>query len=151
MKIVVDTSSLISLAWAGLLPLLTRTPLPLVLLDVVEREAVDAGLAAAHPDAAAIEAAVSGLAREVTPGDSTVDGAVVTAGAHHGAVLANDQTLGRRAGSLGAQWLRTTDFLVLLRRAERVTHEEALSALVALHAAGRITDTLRDEYLAELR
>lgn len=147
----VDTSSLISLAWAGLLPLLARAPLPLVLLDVVEREAVAAGLAAAHPDAAAIEAAVRDLEREEAPGDSTVDGAVVAVGARHGGVLANDQALGRRAGSLGARWLRTPDFLVLLRRAERLTQEEALSALVALHAAGRITDTLRDEYMVELR
>lgn len=59
-KAVIDTSTWISLARAGLLPLLGKIPLDPVLTDVVQQEAVVDGLAGGHGDAAAIRDAVPG-------------------------------------------------------------------------------------------
>jgi hypothetical protein len=57
MDAVIDSSSLISLARAGLLPLLRQPFVQPIILDAVRIETVDAGLAGSHPDAVAIEAA----------------------------------------------------------------------------------------------
>lgn len=151
MEVVLDTSSLISLAWAGHLPLLERSPFPLILLDVVHNEAVHDGLASGHPDAAAIESAVAGLTPESAGSNSSsIDDAVVRAGRRHGVVLSSDQALGRRAVNVGARWLRTADYVVLLVRTSRARLDEGVAALVALHSAGLLTDELYASYREDL-
>lgn len=150
MELVLDTSSLISLAWAGQLGLIRRSPMPLQLLTAVHDETVREGLAAGHADAAAIEAAVTELPRVESTVEGSVDQAVVAAAQLAGAVLTNDQALGRRAVNVGSRWLRTADFVILLVRTSRLRRDEAAGALSALHDAGRLTDDLYAAYRQEL-
>lgn len=150
LRAVIDTSSLISLAWSGLLPLLGALPLRPVVLDGVYAEAVTAGLDRGHADAAAIEHALWDAERLPDPVEDTVDRRVVAAAATVGLVITNDVVLGRRASTLGARWLRTADLVVLGRRTSRLDTHDARAAVLALHAAGRLTDRLRDAYLEEL-
>lgn len=157
---VVDTSTLISLAWAGQLELLKHAPVELVVPDEVRQEAVADGLARGYPDAAAIEQAIKTIpdpapaaaahaalsASEMQP----VDHVVLEAGRRNGALLTNDLALGRRAANLGVQWLRTADLVVLCVRTEQVSRNRGVVAIQALHSAGRITAGLLSAYLEEL-
>ncbi|MGI8983452.1 MAG: hypothetical protein ACR2HM_02780 [Acidimicrobiales bacterium] len=147
---VFDSSALISLARAGLLPLLARLPVDVVILDVVWDEVVETGRAGQHPDAWAIAEALGDRSRHRAPPARTVDDAVVLAAADHGALACNDITLGRRARNLGARWLRTADLLVLLRRPGAATSAETRAGIESLYRSGRITDDLRLEYLEVL-
>jgi rRNA-processing protein FCF1 len=147
--VVFDSSTLISLARAGLLPLLARLPVDIVVLNVVWDEVVVAGRAGQHPDAVAIADALSDRAHSLAPPARTVDDAVVLAAADDGALVCNDITLGRRARNLGARWLRTADLLILLQRAGTMTGTETRAGIESLYRAGRITDDLRVEYLEE--
>jgi hypothetical protein len=146
----VDTSTLISLAWAGRLDLLSRVPLQLVVLEAVHQESVVDGLSHGHADAAAIETVTAALPRLADPPGRTVDDMVVAAAAQEGAVLCNDVVIGRRVHNLGARWLRTADLVVLLIHTGRLAADEGSAAIGALHDAGRITDALRQDYLEEL-
>lgn len=150
MDVVIDSSSLISLAWAGRLSLLRVAPLHWVVLAVVHDEVVTAGLASGHADAAAIGAALDGFPLQATPTASSVDAAVVAAAAETGAVMANDVVIGRRASSLGASWLRTADLVAVLAGIGALATAAARESIVALHVAGRISGELRDAYLADL-
>ncbi|MGH9158253.1 MAG: hypothetical protein ACRD1K_21005 [Acidimicrobiales bacterium] len=147
---VFDSSTLISLARAGLLPLLPRLPVDIVILDVVWDEVVVAGRAGQHSDAVAIADTLGDRSRHASPAARTVDDAVVLAAADHGALACNDITLGRRARNLGALWLRTADLLMVLRRTGAATGAETRAAMESLRSAGRITDELRLEYLEAL-
>ncbi len=140
MKAVIDTSTLVSLSLSGLLPLLSRAPLPLVILDVVYREAVTDALAAGHADATAIEAALSGMQQVATAPAATVDLSVAAAAAVHGVVVTNDQTLGRRVTSRGGIWWRTADLLVSMLRSGQLDRQRFDAGLLALRGAGRISE-----------
>lgn len=148
---VLDSSTLISLARAGLLPLLGALPFQLVVLDVVWDEVVVAGRAGMHADAVAIEQALAAWPRQEAPRARTIDEAVLLAAADDGALACNDLTLGRRARNLGARWVRTADLLVLLARSGATAHAEAASGVHALYSAGRISLQMRDDYLEVLR
>jgi hypothetical protein len=148
--VVFDSSSLISLARAGLLPLLPLLPVTVVVLDVVWDEVVVAGRAGQHPDATAIGDALSGATIQRSARQGTVDDAVVLAAAADGALACNDVTLGRRARNLGARWLRTADLVVLARRCGVAGPAEARAGIESLFSAGRITAQLRTEYLEVL-
>ncbi|CAN5350508.1 hypothetical protein BH23ACT9_BH23ACT9_21840 [soil metagenome] len=150
MRAVVDSSTWISLAWSGQLPLLTATPLTPVVLDSVYRETVAEGLARGHADAAAIEHAMGAATRMDDPLGRTVDDRVVAAAAAVGLVVTNDLVVGRRANNLGARWLRTADLVVLAVRSHGIEVTSGHSAIAALHASGRLTDALRDAYMQEL-
>lgn len=151
MDAVIDSSTLISLARAGLLPLLARTPLVPIVLDVVRRETVDAGLAGSHPDAAAIETTISRLPIRATPPSSApVDAAVLAATREIGILVTNDLALGRRARNIGQRWLRTADLIVLAIDAGTLNIEAGRRSILALLDAGRITSELADAYLEEL-
>ncbi|MGH8899866.1 MAG: hypothetical protein ACRDZ4_23235 [Egibacteraceae bacterium] len=150
MDAVIDSSTLISLAWSGLMTLLGDAPLELAVPDVVYRETVVEGLAHGHPDAAAIEAAVSGLPTLAIREANTADEAVLDAAVKVGALLTNDVGLGRRAANLGVRWLRTADLVVLCVRASRLDAQEGLSALEALYSAGRISEDLLIDYRKEV-
>ena len=150
MRAVIDTSSLISLAWAGQLDLLRALPLDVVVLDAGHPEGVVDGRARGYTDAGAIEQAIRVAERLVGSPHASVAEAVVVAGAAVGVVIANDQVLGRRSQNLGARWLRTADLVVLAERTGRIDHTRARGAIHALHAAGRITDQLKADYLAEI-
>ncbi|MCA1839873.1 MAG: hypothetical protein ABR507_11395 [Actinomycetota bacterium] len=147
---VIDSSSLISLARSGLLPLLARLPIKPVILDVVEREAVEEGLTRGHADAAAIESAISSFTRVATPQEASADSEVLNAAVASGTLVANDLALGRRAHNLGVKWLRTADLIVLLVETRAMTSREAREAISALVAAGRLSEELSAEYLKEL-
>jgi len=142
----VDSSTVISLARAGLLPALSRSPIEPVLLDVVWEEVVVAGRSGQHADAVAIEQALSDRARQRAPVANTVDEAVLLAALDDGTLACNDATLGRRARNLGVRWIRTADLLVLLARSGAATTVEAVGGIDALFNAGRISDAMRDEY-----
>jgi hypothetical protein len=148
--VVVDSSSLISLARSGLLHLLDRSLEQLQLLDVVWDEAVTAGKAGQYADAFALETSLGTRSQHSSGPAPTVDQAVLQAAAADGTLLANDLTLGRRARNLGARWLRTADFIVLLRHTGACTLEEARSSVESLWSAGRITESLRNDYLEVL-
>lgn len=150
MDAVVDSSTLISLAWSGLLTLLGDAPLELAVPDVVYRETVVEGVAHGHPDAAAIEAAVTGLPTMTVRETSTADQAVLDAAVKVGALLTNDVGLGRRAANLGVRWLRTADLVVLCVRTGRLGAQDGLGALDALYSAGRISEELLIDYRKEL-
>jgi len=148
--VVIDTSTLISLARCGLLPLLSQLPVEPVILEVVYGEAVEAGLAGGHADAAAIEAAIAYLPRRSSDPGDLPDAAVLRAAREVGSLAANDLALGRRARNVGVNWLRTADLVVLLARTARMSTEEGRRAVGALKHAGRVSGDLADEYLAEL-
>ncbi len=150
MEAILDSSTLISLAWAGRLDVLAIAPLRFVVPDVVRSETITAGLAAGYPDATAIEAAASHMAEAATRPTARADDAVLEAARGVGVLIANDLTLGRRAQNVGVRWLRTPDVVVLCVRTERLDHARGRAALRALHGAGRITDELFDPYLEEL-
>lgn len=153
---VIDSSSLISLARAGQLELLRSLPISVLVLDCVYVESVEDGRAHGHPDAAAIEHAVgattriAGAGSDATVHGATVDDLVVSAGARHGAVISNDQALGRRVKNLGGRWLRTADLVILAARSGQIEPMRAEGAIRALRATGRITDELCDAYIEEL-
>lgn len=154
-RIAVDSSTLISLAWAGQLELLSRAPIPLIVPHEVRQETVTEGLARGYPDAAAIEQAIKTIpspgAGSDRPGEPhPIDHAVLEAGRRHGALLTNDLALGRRAANLGIQWLRTADFVVLCVRTNAVGADRGIAALKALRNAGRITEDLLNAYLEDL-
>lgn len=152
-RIVVDSSTLISLAWAGQLPLLGCAPVALVIPAEVRREVVDEGLARGYPDAAAIESTVKVIAdagRSEELRDLPVDDAVLVRAREHGVLLTNDLALGRRALNTGVRWLRTADFIVLCVRSGGLDRLRGVAAVKALRAAGRITEELLDAYLEEL-
>jgi hypothetical protein len=153
-----DSSTLISLAWAGQLELLRHTPIPLVVPGRVRRETVIEGMDRGYPDAAAIEQAIKDLPDAELAGDpddasqvdEPVDHVVLQAGRVHGALVTNDLALGRRAANLGVVWLRTADLVVLCARTEMLSVERGVAALRALHHAGRITESLLHAYLEDL-
>lgn len=147
---VVDSSSLISLARAGLLGLLGRLPERPHIVHAVWDEVVVKGKSGQHPDAYAIDAMLGAEPRAPNPTAPTVDQAVLQAAVADGILLANDLTLGRRARNLGARWLRTADLVMLLVHAGWCTPDEARASIESLWSAGRITDSLRDEYLERL-
>ncbi|MBM4246846.1 MAG: hypothetical protein FJ148_24145 [Deltaproteobacteria bacterium] len=152
MEAVIDASSLISFARAGLLDLLRRVPFDLVLLAEVRAEAVTSGLVSGHADAAAIEAATRPLSVRASKAGSRrpVDAVVVEAATAAGLLIANDLALGRRARNLGAQWLRSADVVVLLADLGRIDRLLARAAVVALRDASRITPELAAAYLDRL-
>ncbi len=150
MRAVVDSSSLISLAWSGLLGVLSRSPLSLCILDVVREETVEQGIARGHPDASAIESAIVPFAVVRTAEAGNADRAVLEAAVEVGVLITNDVALGRRAANLGARWLRTADFVVLCVRTEKLTAQEGIAALDALRAAGRISESLLIDYRKEI-
>ncbi len=131
--------------------MLQRIPIELLIVDVVEGEAVEAGMAGGHVDAVAIEAAIAALPRRVADVDGrAADAQVLDAARDAGTLVANDLALGRRAKNLGIRWLRTADLVVLAARTSSVPTDEARQAIVALESAGRITADLASQYLAEL-
>ncbi len=150
MRAVVDSATLISLAWAGQLGLISLAPIELVIPAEVCQETVVDGLDRGYPDAAAIELAIKEVPTVEAVGADSVDDAVLQAGRAHGALLTNDLALGRRAANLGVYWLRTGDLVVLCVRTARLGAERGAAALRALHSAGRLTDELLDAYLKEL-
>lgn len=147
---VIDSSSLISLARSGLLPLLALLPVEPVIVDVVEAESVSDGLAGGHADAAAIEATIAPFPRHTSAGTRPPDAAVLDAARQVGTLVANDLALGRRARNLGARWLRTADVVVLLRRTGQIDRAQATGAIAALRDTGRVGVDLAADYLAEL-
>lgn len=150
-----DSSTLISLAWAGQLELLSHAPIPLIVPNEVWQETVTEGLARGHPDAAAIEQVIKTIPSPIPEPDRPaesypVDHAVLEAGRLHGALATNDLALGRRAANLGVQWLRTADLVVLCIRTSTVSSDRGVAALRALRHAGRITEDLLNAYLEDL-
>ncbi len=150
MSAVLDSSTLISLAWAGQLGLLAHAPVPMVVPDVVRAETVASGLASGHPDAAAIEAAIAPLAAVETEPAESVDQAVLAAAVRVGTLVSNDLALGRRAGNLGVRWLATADLLLLCVKTGTVSQDDGRMVLNALHAAGGLTSALLTSYLEEI-
>jgi predicted nucleic acid-binding protein len=149
--VIIDSSSLISLAWSGELDLLRRPPIPLRVCEEVRREVVTEGKTSGHADAVAIEAALEGIEEVIVDGALRGDAAVLAAAREDGRLLSNDQALGRRARNLGLGWLRTADYVVLCARTGRCSMATARGAIEGLHDSGRITRALRDAYAEELR
>jgi len=152
MRAVIDSSSWISLARAGLLDLLRAVAVEPVLLDVVHAEIVDEGRRGGHPDAAALTAAVAGVRVTTTTGrERAVDARVLDAAQDIGVLIANDLALGRRARSLGVAWIRSADVILLAVRSGSVSSREGLDGLRALEDTGRITSELAEAYREQLQ
>jgi predicted nucleic acid-binding protein len=148
--VVIDSSTLISLARAGLLDVLSRLPGEVVILDVVWDEVVVAGRSGQHADAIAIEHALDDRPRRRADPAKTVDESVLLAAREDGTLVCNDLTLGRRARNVGARWVRTADLLVLQARSGSASGQVSIAGIEALFAAGRISEQLRDDYLETL-
>lgn len=151
MRAVVDSSSWISMARAGLLHLLDDVSVEPVLPDVVFEEIVEEGRRGGHADAAALSARVAGVAVTSTTQSGPPDGRVLEAAQDVGLLVANDLALGRRARSLGIAWVRTADLVVLAVKQGEMSALGGVGALEALRSSGRITVELRDEYVELLR
>ena len=152
MRAVIDSSSWISLARAGLLDLLRAVAVEPVLLDVVHAEIVDEGRRGGHPDTAALTAAVAGVRVTTTTGrERAVDARVLDAAQDIGVLIANDLALGRRARSLGVAWIRSADVILLAVRSGSVSSREGLDGLRALEDTGRITSELAEAYREQLQ
>jgi regulator of extracellular matrix RemA (YlzA/DUF370 family) len=152
MRAVIDSSSWISLARAGLLDLLRAVPVEPVLLDVVHSEIIDEGRRGGHPDAAALTAAVTGVRVTTTTGrERAIDARVLDAAQDIGVLIANDLALGRRARSLGIAWIRSADVILLAVRSGSVSSREGLDGLRALEDTGRITSELAEAYREQLQ
>lgn len=150
MDVVVDSSTLISLAWSGSLWLIASCPVDLRVPVPVYDEVVTAGIAGGHVDARAIESSIKDLPRIDVTSVISVDAAVLQAGARVGALVCNDIALGRRAANLGAFWLRTADLIVLSVAAGAISTERGRQVVEALLDTGRITEELTQDYLKEL-
>ncbi|WP_370326558.1 hypothetical protein [Euzebya sp.] len=150
MQVVVDSSTLISLAWAAQLSLLGRLPIEPVVIQAVYDEVVVAGRASGHADAVAIEQALVGVVPLADPDGDSVDARVVAAAAAVGIVACNDVVIGRRASNLGARWLRTADLVVLGVRLGSFDADVGRRAIAALGSSGRITPELERAYTEEL-
>ncbi|HZI97284.1 MAG TPA: hypothetical protein VFD41_07130 [Actinomycetales bacterium] len=151
MRAVVDSSTWISLARSGLLPLLGQVDLEPVVPAVVHDECVRAGLAGGHADAAAIESVLERLEVVGTAAEpDSADAAVLHAARDVGALVTNDLALGRRARSLGVAWLRTADLVVWAVRTTGMSAEAGRRAIQTLTTAGRLGDELAQDYLEEL-
>ncbi len=147
---VLDSSSLVSLARAGLLHLLPKLPVTPVLLESVWQEVVGAGRAGGHADAIAVESVLSARLRRVVDPAPSVDAQVLAAAVEIGVLVANDLALGRRARNLGVTWIRSADLLVLATRTGSLAPHQARDAIAALRDSGRITADLATSYLEEL-
>jgi len=150
MRIVLDSSTLISLAWSAQLPLLARLPIEPVVLMAVYKETVVEGRSRGHADAVGIEQALSALTPAPDPDQASVDAMVISAAADVGALASNDAVIGRRAANLGARWLRTGDLVLFGLAAGSYRKAVAIQAIEALAATGRINAHLRDGYLKDI-
>lgn len=151
MRAVVDSSTWISLARSGLLPVLGRVDLEPVVLDVVREECIRAGLAGGHADAAVIESVFDRLDVVATPtGSDSADAALLHGARDVGAIVTNDLALGRRARSLGVPWLRTADLIIWAVRTAGMSSVAGRRAIQALRSAGRVSEELAQDYLEEL-
>lgn len=150
MRAVFDSSSLISLARAGIVDLVPRIPFEAVLVDQVWAEVVTAGRAGGHPDASALSAAFGRAPLVAAPASPTVDAAVLAVAAEVGTLVANDLALGRRARNLGVIWLRTADLIVFGRAVGALDAGDARRSITALRDSGRITPELADSYLEDI-
>jgi rRNA-processing protein FCF1 len=139
------------LARAGLLEILQAASVEPVLVDVVRAEIVDEGRQGGHPDAAALSAAVAGVASTSTGARATADARVLEAAQAIGLLVANDLALGRRARSLGVAWIRTADLILIAVKNGSVSMLDGGRALSALVASGRVTPELADAYREQLR
>jgi rRNA-processing protein FCF1 len=151
MRAVIDSSSWISLARAGLLHVLTTVSLEPVLLDVVHAEIVSEGRRGGYGDAAALTAAVADIPLTTTKGRvRPVDSRVLDVAQDVGVLVANDLALGRRARSIGVTWIRTADLIVLAVRSRSMSSADGVAGLRALEETGRISRELADEYREHL-
>lgn len=151
MRAVVDSSTWISGARAGLLPLVDHCALEVITLDVVHAEVVTAGVAGGYADATAVEAALAGRPVTKAPAAATPDAAVLQAASEPGLLVTNDLALGRRARNMGIAWLRTADLVIFAVRTGAISAGEGSAAVTALRDAGRMTAGLAEDYLEELR
>ncbi|MBA3374046.1 MAG: hypothetical protein H0T98_11130 [Euzebyaceae bacterium] len=150
MAVTIDSSTVISLAWAGLLRLLADAPFTVTVPKIVHEETVDHAVAAGHADAIAIRAAIGSLPLVTGLKQDPADGQVLAAAYRTGTLLSDDATLGRRAVNTGVTWLRTADMVVLYAQLGLLDLRGARGALEALCAAGRITSDLLSYSLEEL-
>ena len=151
MRAVIDSSSWISLARAGLLHVLRGVAVEPVLLDVVHAEIVGEGRRGGHAEAAALTAAVAAVPIKATARRDPADSRVLTAAQEIGVLIANDLALGRRARSLGVAWIRTADLIILAVQNGSMSSTEGVEGLRALEASGRITSELADAYREQLQ
>src|SRR2546422_1058512 len=150
MRAVIDSSSWITLARAGLLSVLHTASVKPVLLDVVHAEIVDEGRRGGSPDAAALTAAVAGIPVTPTKGQGPIDSRVLDGAQEVGVLIANDLALGRRARSLGVAWIRTADLIVLAVRSGSMSSADGVAGLTALEDTGRITRELAEAYREQM-
>ncbi len=148
MVIVVDSSTLISLARSGNVDLVADSRLDFAIPDVVRDETVTTGVAAGYRDAGVIEKRLADLPR--LPSVEMGDAGVLEAAAGADALVCDDIALGRRARSLGTAWLRTPDLALLLIRLGEIDASKGRSSIVALREAGRLDDATARSYLGEL-
>ncbi|MEW6581452.1 MAG: hypothetical protein AB1416_01655 [Actinomycetota bacterium] len=146
--IVVDSSTLISLARSGNVDLLLESPLGVVIPDVAWQETVEVGRAAGDDDARVVEERLSHLERRASASDG--DAGVLEVARGSDGLVCDDIVLGRRARSLGVRWLRTPDLVLLLVRCGRISRSRGQGAITALREAGRLHEANALSYLKEL-
>jgi hypothetical protein len=159
--LVVDSSSLVTLARCGAVGLLELWPNPVVTVQEVYRETVEVGSSKGYADAAAIREAF-GLGRiairpvagdERTGGMGAVDWLVLqlaqeTPGSE---ILANDHPLLRKAEQRGLPAFYTAEFVWELGRMGRLRPVRRDALLRDFVAEGRYTEDFMNAFLMQRR
>ncbi|HYM09527.1 MAG TPA: hypothetical protein VEU62_02280 [Bryobacterales bacterium] len=152
-----DASSLVTLAQAHALSLLTLLPDQALTVTEVYREAVEAGRARGYPDALLIADAFSHrwvtiadpAGQEPLPGISRTDSLVIHLAEELGAVdvLINDRTLLGKAKQRRLPARLTADFVEALYQRGRITRKRRHGLLSAFVAQGRYSEEFMKAFL----
>lgn len=155
--IVIDSSSLITLAGAGALSLIALSPDKALTITQVYEETVEHGLILAYPDAAAIAhlfedqtLAIRDPARKVAlSGVSVTDSLLLRLAAEVSAsgMLTNDQKLWHKADQRGLPACYTAEFVDRLHHEKRISRRRRDSLLEEFVANRRYSRTFMDAFV----
>jgi hypothetical protein len=94
---------------------------------------------------------VSARPVERTAESPSADDRVLAAAADVGMLISSALAPGRRARNLGVAWLRTADVIVWMTGAGRISATAGAAAITALRDPGRLSGSLAESYLEDLR
>jgi len=159
MALVLDSSALITLAAGGALSLLRQWPGDVCTVTEVFQETVEVGGARAFPDASAIARCFQGKTvsvrdprrRDKLSGLSETDSLIVRLAVElSGRLLANDQTLRRKAEQRGVSAAFTVEFVQDLYEKAKLSRRRRDQLFTDFVAGGRYSREFMDAFLSTL-